>query len=77
MSPEVYLSSTQGGKCGGWGLAEEAAKAGDESKIDYAKLKERGVVWAVSIPGQSDWCFREFGTRDLDEPGRYPRIIQT
>ncbi len=68
-SPEVYLSSLQGGKCGGWGLAEDTVDENGKPDIDYDKLKDRNVLWAVSIPGQSEWCFHET-SEEMDPAGK-------
>jgi len=55
-SPEVYLSSLNDGSCGGWGMYEDSASArGLEEKFDYGKLKERGIVWAITVPGTTKW----------------------
>ena len=49
-SPEVYLSLLQDGHPGGWGLAE---KAGDQGPLEVQHLRQREVVWAISVPGES------------------------
>jgi hypothetical protein len=58
-SPEVYLASMPGsGTCGGWGLSDDASQREDvleNSPLDYSNLRERSVVWAVSVPGESQW----------------------
>jgi hypothetical protein len=59
-SPEMYLSKLDGGKPGGWGM-EVALTAAQEEQMDYADLRECSVVWAVSIPGESDWVTRDLG----------------
>jgi len=59
-SPEIYASRRADGTCGGWGLTEvvqDRGDPGDRRVIDYGDLKECSVVWAVSIPGESQWCF--------------------
>ncbi|RDB15125.1 hypothetical protein Hypma_005192 [Hypsizygus marmoreus] len=45
--------SRSGGRCGGWGLGDDATMHTDN--IDYAILKECTVFWAVSVPGESPW----------------------
>lgn len=58
-SPEIYLAKLPGARCGGWGLGEDDAYAPDQTpgeSIEYADLKERIVLWAVTIPGESPWC---------------------
>jgi hypothetical protein len=55
-SPEMYLSSLDDGSCGGWGMYEDSAPSGDPEEIfDYRKLKERGIVWAITVPGTTKW----------------------
>ena len=55
-SPEVYLSQLDDGSCGGWGIYENSASSGDLEEIfDYSKLKERGIVWAITVPGTPKW----------------------
>lgn len=64
-SPKMYLSSLDDGSCGGWGMYEDSASAGDLEEIfDYSKLKERGIIWAITVPGITGWlqkasCFLE------------------
>lgn len=55
-SPEMYLSSLDDGSCGGWGMHEESTAPGDlEETFDYRKLKERGIVWVITVPGTTKW----------------------
>ncbi|KAJ7929359.1 putative alanine racemase-domain-containing protein [Mycena leptocephala] len=54
-SPEVYLAKRSGGRCGGWGLADEVSS----EDLNYADLRESTVVWAVNIPGESEWVASE------------------
>ncbi|KAF7338574.1 Mini-chromosome maintenance complex-binding protein [Mycena venus] len=54
-SPEMYLAKRSGGRCGGWGLADDASSA----DFNYADLRENTVVWAVNIPGESEWVASE------------------
>ncbi|TFK42808.1 mini-chromosome maintenance replisome factor-domain-containing protein [Crucibulum laeve] len=49
-SPEMYLATTPDNQLGGWGIAEEHL-----ADIDYAHLRECSLLWAVSIPGESQW----------------------
>ncbi|KZS89873.1 hypothetical protein SISNIDRAFT_416121 [Sistotremastrum niveocremeum HHB9708] len=54
-SPEVYLSEIRE-QSGGWGLAESNEDALPPDELaNYDNLDERTVLWAVSIPGESDW----------------------
>ena len=57
-SQELYLSSDVNLPCGGWGIAESSANLSTESgqSVSYDKLRERTVLWAVSIPGEASWC---------------------
>ena len=52
-SPEMYLSKSTSGKCGGWGITQ--TEGDDEVQIDYSNLRDCSVVWAVSVPGESQW----------------------
>lgn len=57
QSPEIYVSVTED-NYGGYGLYEKEAQNAEDSfgeHIDYSKLKEREVVWAVTVPGQTPW----------------------
>ena len=55
-SPEMYLSSLYDGTCGGWGMYENSASSGDPEEVfDYRKLKERDIVWAITVPGTTKW----------------------
>lgn len=58
LSSEMYLRRTRMGTVGGWGIHEEAA-GDEEQETDYADLRECNVLWAVSIPGESQWCIEE------------------
>ncbi|KIO34406.1 hypothetical protein M407DRAFT_16929 [Tulasnella calospora MUT 4182] len=80
MSPEVYLATVpvKGEKqLGGWGMADTIAiePSHDEPTDDYSNLKERFVLWVVSVPGESDWL-RENGSIESDtapvRPHKYP-----
>ena len=62
-SPEMYLSSMSSPSgeplCGGWGLENEHppdVQAGALYDYDTEKLRERTVLWAVNIPGETSWC---------------------
>ncbi|KAJ7168060.1 mini-chromosome maintenance replisome factor-domain-containing protein [Mycena crocata] len=52
-SPEMYLARRSGGRCGGWGLADDA------SDVEHSNLRENTVVWAVNVPGESAWLSSE------------------
>ncbi|KAI0320188.1 mini-chromosome maintenance replisome factor-domain-containing protein [Amylostereum chailletii] len=53
-SPEMYLSKLTSGALGGWGIHETTEKKAEEA-IDYAALRDCMVVWAVNVPGESQW----------------------
>lgn len=59
MSPEVYLASVNVNgerQLGGWGIADTMTlDPQEEVADDYSNLKERHVLWAVSVPGESHW----------------------
>ncbi|KAF8582639.1 hypothetical protein K439DRAFT_1635083 [Ramaria rubella] len=60
-SPEIYPSLLRNARPGGWGLAEVAA---DEDLLDLQHLKERDVVWAISVPGESSFVAQHFDDAD-------------
>ncbi|TFK25023.1 hypothetical protein FA15DRAFT_668897 [Coprinopsis marcescibilis] len=55
---EIYLAQRANGDCGGWGLNDVDEHASQDDILDYSLLQECGVVWATSIPGQSEWLLR-------------------
>lgn len=56
LSPEIYLSKLRDGKCGGWGMTETSQGDGDDSSnVDYNLLRDCVVLWAVSVPGETEW----------------------
>jgi hypothetical protein len=60
ISPEMYVAKLPDGSCGGWGLMHEVEnKNHHESDFDYAHFRECTVVWAVSVPGETDWYTTE------------------
>lgn len=50
------------GSCAGWGF--EGELPADE--INMSDLKERYIIYAVSIPGEAAWCFG--GSRNYCKP---------
>ncbi len=49
----------------------EAGSSSNASQVDYASLQECNVLWATSLPAESDWCADELdglepGTRHVD-----------
>lgn len=53
-SPELYRVKLTDGSTGGWGLYEDVGVEQDFD-FDQMQLKSRTVMWAVSIPGESEW----------------------
>ncbi len=59
-SPEIYLAKHSNGQLGGWGVQDN----NDDSDNDqnhfynaiYTDMRDRTVIWAVSIPGETLWC---------------------
>ncbi|KAF8500970.1 mini-chromosome maintenance replisome factor-domain-containing protein [Russula emetica] len=68
-SPEIYLSKLRDGKCGGWGLSD-SSQPGDD--IDFANndLRDCVVLWAVSVPGETEW-YRALSTEDSLDQGEF------
>ncbi|QRV89501.1 hypothetical protein RhiJN_17519 [Ceratobasidium sp. AG-Ba] len=63
ISPEIYLAQQPNGLPGGWAIehsqspmveVDEPHPSSSEN-VDYAKLRERHVLWAVQVPGESSW----------------------
>lgn len=52
----MYLSVSERGECGGWSLEDDHLPESTTTFPDASKLRERSVLWAVSIPGQASWC---------------------
>lgn len=52
-SPAMYLAQTRSGSCAGWGIAHPDEDEG--SDINYGDLRDCSVVWAVNVPGESEW----------------------
>jgi hypothetical protein len=70
-SPEMYLAKLPQGRPGGWGLESTIPESGSQN-IDYADLRECTTFWAVSIPGESQWCAHEL---DDTAPGEILRYV--
>lgn len=81
MSPEVYLAKVPvkgEHQLGGWGIADSIAieLPGDELTDDYSNLKERSVLWVVSVPGESDWLREVSGDTPWHGPHvAHPRLL--
>ncbi len=57
LSTEMYLSKHNDGSCGGWGIYQTEDPSGSgASDVDYANLQECTVLWATTVPAESDWC---------------------
>ncbi|KAI0284000.1 mini-chromosome maintenance replisome factor-domain-containing protein [Russula aff. rugulosa BPL654] len=69
-SPEIYLSKLRDGKCGGWGLSDSSQPGGDID-TDFANddLRDCVVLWAVSVPGETEW-YRALLTEDSLDQGQ-------
>lgn len=52
ISPELYPSVLSDGSPGAWGLAETTVLFGS-SLPDLQSLRQREVIWAVTVPGES------------------------
>lgn len=57
-SSEMYLRKIRDDVPGGWGIHAET-DLGADSAFDYADLRECSILWAVSVPGESQWCSEE------------------
>ncbi|KAL4262935.1 Mini-chromosome maintenance complex-binding protein [Pleurotus pulmonarius] len=55
-SSEIYLARRRNGHTSGWGLFADTLDGRDDAEMDYDDLRECSVLWAVSIPGESEWC---------------------
>ncbi|KAJ7074392.1 hypothetical protein C8F01DRAFT_1043556 [Mycena amicta] len=77
-SPEMYLAHRNDGRCGGWGLVDDASSdSGYElSEETRLELRENTVVWAVHLPHESDWIATEI---DGPNAGRFtePHVPET
>ncbi|KAJ6606625.1 putative alanine racemase-domain-containing protein [Mycena vulgaris] len=70
-SPEMYLAKRSGGRCGGWGLADDASS----DDINYSDLRENAVVWAVSVPAESPWVAAELDASS-NASLKHPTILE-
>ena len=55
---EMYLYETRSGSLGGWGLHEEIDEDAQHD-LDLGHLRECNILWAVSVPGEAQWCSEE------------------
>ena len=66
LSTEMYLSKHDDGSCGGWGMYEpESQSSSSAREVDYANLQECNVLWATSVPAESEWCAHELDQFEL------------
>jgi hypothetical protein len=70
-SPEMYLSKLRDGKCGGWGLSHSSQGDGDNPEFDYNDLRDCIVLWAVSVPGETEW-YQSVSNGDLTDQREPP-----
>lgn len=68
-SPEIYLSKLRDGKYGGWGLSDPS-QPGDDIDFSNNDLRDCVVLWAVSVPGETEW-YRALLTEEdsIDQTG--------
>jgi Mini-chromosome maintenance replisome factor len=71
-SPEMYLSKLRDGKCGGWGLSDSSQSDGNDTSFNYNDLRDCVVLWAVSVPGETEW-YQPASNGDLLDQGELPR----
>lgn len=62
ISPELYPSVLSDDSPGAWGLAESTVLI-DSSLPDLQSLRQREVIWAVTVPGESPFI-SEVSPRD-------------
>ncbi|KAG2348450.1 hypothetical protein BDR05DRAFT_925918 [Suillus weaverae] len=62
-SPEMYLASLNENKCGGWGISQSMPASEWPSSFDYCDLNEATALWAITVPGQTDWRTEELTAR--------------
>ncbi|KAF4615096.1 hypothetical protein D9613_002856 [Agrocybe pediades] len=79
LSQDLYLGVKPDGSCGGWGIEDNPALPVADDKFDHANLREASVLWAVSIPGLSDWCHDAKAGAPaqppvLHQPHKYPLL---
>ncbi|KAF9492272.1 hypothetical protein BDN71DRAFT_1451837 [Pleurotus eryngii] len=69
-SSEIYLARRRNGHTSGWGLFADTFDGRDDAEMNYADLRECSVLWAVSIPGESEWCIddlpRDHGSKPYE-----------
>ncbi|KAF8636535.1 hypothetical protein AX17_003347 [Amanita inopinata Kibby_2008] len=72
LSQEIYVAKRRDGSPGGWGLGDVDSESLSESHpydIESANLRECHVIWAVSVPGESQWCSDSTGQqKDTEHP---------
>ncbi|KAI0371789.1 hypothetical protein BV20DRAFT_965065 [Pilatotrama ljubarskyi] len=69
LSTEMYLSEFADGSCGGWGIYETEGGSSSSSRgVDYANLRECNVLWATSVPAESEWIADELDGVTSERP---------
>ncbi|KAH8102871.1 mini-chromosome maintenance replisome factor-domain-containing protein [Cristinia sonorae] len=64
-SSEMYLARTKSGKLSGWGIEVDD---GDHHDVEVENLRECTVLWAISVPGESEWVSKAL---DVSEAAIY------
>lgn len=76
-SPELYLLSSNGSFLGGWGWCSENFMDVAGTLNEFSGLKERNILWATNIPGESPWCITASGATDSNlTQGLLPPLLQ-
>ncbi|TCD63889.1 hypothetical protein EIP91_004798 [Steccherinum ochraceum] len=65
-SAEMYLARSKSGKLCGWGL--EAIEYADHEDVDFENLRECTVLWAIGVPGESEWAGEELDSAEATSP---------
>lgn len=60
-APEIFLPATAA-------EPDDADVDDGAGEIDYAKLRERSVCWAVGVPGETSWATEVSGRRASCSP---------
>lgn len=64
-SAEMYLAKSKTGKMCGWGI--EPGEEGEHEDVEFENLRECTVLWAISVPGESDWVAQELDGAEAGE----------
>ncbi|KAF8604692.1 hypothetical protein BDV93DRAFT_95535 [Ceratobasidium sp. AG-I] len=85
ISPDIYLAQQPDGLPGGWAMEQPQAPPTGEGQthptitlddVDYSKLRERHVLWAVQVPGESTWPSQLLDLSDeiIEDSNKSPEI---